>query len=972
MDGRVPGLPANWQSMLGGPDFLDFTQPMMEDFGIPSLELEELAMPCYSASPSSEQSSFLASPHDGTAGGKDLKRGSVSNTQGNSRKRRRTVDETEASPCFVPCRVQEWRPILSDKMEQICTLELRAEISKGAQYSEVDNAWILYRKNHFQVAADLSQNTNEAGRSRVASVVAADGTVVRVRRLQLAVNGYKERNDSSNAAAGEEVELYQSPTNRDKSAQRTPDVVPIREGNRVIMERLHFKTATANNFRKNGAPNPLQCFNQLVVSVWAVGPDESTYLVMAVAAGRLVVRGRSPGHYAMGADETGGEHEEADAIAECASSPSEVSPFTGRLGSSALAGGIGQAQAKHEVKLEPFTPPSMERPLSQPFTVAPFAPTESAVYTCAPVASSTPAPFVSPAMASAVAVQPAIMPPPLVPAASNGNGNGNGNGHVLARGSDGSVVVNTNLGVRTSNADEALVVHGNVRVTGGIYQPSDMRIKENIRSVDTAESLARIGAVRLVDYNLRDDWMQASGRTTNQDRGVIAQELKEIIPAAVTDIGDVHLPSGRVLDGMLTANRDALLMETVGATQELAKRTEMLDTRVDHCETAIILEDVNGTETERELRERLEAMESKHEELLKRLEKHVLASSKMPSKSDGEDGGSDAGSGHSHVHGSGVKVFRCEMNWRSMLVALVAIVLIGVVATVVPIVTRDDDDDRNIREYLDLPFLTGNVDFTTTEDSYFTERTVSAKTFCRSSTPLVASMEIVTSVHGGTIEGIVTSLPPTNAVSYDSVTGVMNFFSTELKMFECYYYQNVSVLDQGDFPLGFLNFTSLDLFSNSSRNWNNVARQANDNEGMGALNATEDLYPANACLKAPKVKEIGDPPFIVNTTCPRRRPIAAGTALKFAVGQTFSYLVTGNGYLDRLKIVSPDSDGRFLLMTLLMEGRLKGSSWERSSAKVSTSVQWCVCPDHSFVCANRVCEKPWHVATKIKYIEDIL
>ena len=35
-----------------------------------------------------------------------------------------------------------------------------------------------------------------------------------------------------------------------------------------------------------------------------------------------------------------------------------------------------------------------------------------------------------------------------------------------------------NVGINTSNASEALAIHGNIQMTGAILQPSDMRIKK--------------------------------------------------------------------------------------------------------------------------------------------------------------------------------------------------------------------------------------------------------------------------------------------------------------------------------------------------------------------------------------------------------------------------------------------------------------------------------------------------------------
>jgi hypothetical protein len=43
--------------------------------------------------------------------------------------------------------------------------------------------------------------------------------------------------------------------------------------------------------------------------------------------------------------------------------------------------------------------------------------------------------------------------------------------------------INGRLGINTSDPEEALHVHGNVRLTGNLLQPSDIRVKENIQPV---------------------------------------------------------------------------------------------------------------------------------------------------------------------------------------------------------------------------------------------------------------------------------------------------------------------------------------------------------------------------------------------------------------------------------------------------------------------------------------------------------
>lgn len=45
------------------------------------------------------------------------------------------------------------------------------------------------------------------------------------------------------------------------------------------------------------------------------------------------------------------------------------------------------------------------------------------------------------------------------------------------------------VGVNTDSPDENLTVHGNLKLTGHIIQPSDMRVKEDIQEVGQTNSL---------------------------------------------------------------------------------------------------------------------------------------------------------------------------------------------------------------------------------------------------------------------------------------------------------------------------------------------------------------------------------------------------------------------------------------------------------------------------------------------------
>ncbi|XP_059507988.1 myelin regulatory factor isoform X6 [Stegostoma tigrinum] len=141
------------------------------------------------------------------------------------------------------------------------------------------------------------------------------------------------------------------------------------------------------------------------------------------------------------------------------------------------------------------------------------------------------------------------------------------------------------VGINTDRPDEALVVNGNVKVMGSLMHPSDVRAKENIQEVDTTEQLRRITQMRLVQYQYKPEFAATAGIESTSETGVIAQEVKEILPEAVKETGDVVCANGETIENFLVVNKERIFMENVGAVKELCKLTDNLETRINELET---------------------------------------------------------------------------------------------------------------------------------------------------------------------------------------------------------------------------------------------------------------------------------------------------------------------------------------------------------------------------------------------------
>lgn len=171
------------------------------------------------------------------------------------------------------------------------------------------------------------------------------------------------------------------------------------------------------------------------------------------------------------------------------------------------------------------------------------------------------------------------------------------------------------MGINTDRPDESLVVHGNLKISGRIVQPSDSRAKKEISEMDTSQQLQNVKKIRVVKYRYEPEFAIHSGITRTKadlnssintdekqdekndetlidgnkiadiiDIGVIAQEVREVLPDAVQEAGSVLLPNGAVIDNFLLVNKDRIYMENIGAVKELCKVTGSLETRIEQLE----------------------------------------------------------------------------------------------------------------------------------------------------------------------------------------------------------------------------------------------------------------------------------------------------------------------------------------------------------------------------------------------------
>ncbi|XP_034534964.1 myelin regulatory factor-like protein, partial [Notolabrus celidotus] len=147
-----------------------------------------------------------------------------------------------------------------------------------------------------------------------------------------------------------------------------------------------------------------------------------------------------------------------------------------------------------------------------------------------------------------------------------------------------AIVCQGRVGINTDSPDEALVVCGNAKVMGAIIQPSDRRAKQNIQEVDSEQQLKRITQMRIVEFDYKPEFASTMGIDHAHHTGIIAQEVKELLPSAVKEVGDVSCSDGEKIQNFLMVDKEQIFMENVGAVQQLSKLTDNLETRINELE----------------------------------------------------------------------------------------------------------------------------------------------------------------------------------------------------------------------------------------------------------------------------------------------------------------------------------------------------------------------------------------------------
>ncbi|KAG1152931.1 hypothetical protein G6F37_000644 [Rhizopus arrhizus] len=221
-----------------------------------------------------------------------------SNPSGPVRRRRtETFFSFDMGPTFS--ETKQFYEICNLEQTNNYKIEVNAKLDRG--FFKAEQNWTCYRRNYFQVSATFNvQGTHYPLQgSEIPCLLRKGNEMVRVDYFSIGIFARVANYDKK-------IELVQHTPKRDKGPQMIPQPRPVRAGgnlhlasigsnqNIATFERLQFKTATANNGKRRAA----QQYYEIVVDLYANTNQEEPIRVASCSSAQLVVRGRSPGHYA--------------------------------------------------------------------------------------------------------------------------------------------------------------------------------------------------------------------------------------------------------------------------------------------------------------------------------------------------------------------------------------------------------------------------------------------------------------------------------------------------------------------------------------------------------------------------------------------------------------------------------------------------------------------------------------------------
>ena len=127
-----------------------------------------------------------------------------------------------------------------------------------------------------------------------------------------------------------------------------------------------------------------------------------------------------------------------------------------------------------------------------------------------------------------------------------------------------------------------MVLFGTYYSTGGAVVPSDERVKEQIESYEPRDALAVIKRLHPKKYYHTEEYFALTDAPYRYHRhGFISQEVEQVLPGAVRTVANYTVSDETVLDNFKLLDKDALIVELVGAVQALDSKIADLHDRLE-------------------------------------------------------------------------------------------------------------------------------------------------------------------------------------------------------------------------------------------------------------------------------------------------------------------------------------------------------------------------------------------------------
>ena len=198
------------------------------------------------------------------------------------------------------------------------------------------------------------------------------------------------------------------------------------------------------------------------------------------------------------------------------------------------------------------------------------------------------------------------------------------NGGVLGSTNGGQKAIlrwrsNGNVGIGTANPNSTLHVVGNIQYSGTLTQSSDIRLKENFKSIDSV--LYKVKQLQGLSYNLKADSTKA------RQYGVIAQEIQKVFPNMVSiidaDSGYIGVSYTQLIPVLLEAVKELANQSDFYQGQATQQQNQLADqSALYESEATQQQQRMEGLETENaKLKADNEAMQATLQSILNRMDK---------------------------------------------------------------------------------------------------------------------------------------------------------------------------------------------------------------------------------------------------------------------------------------------------------------------------------------------------------------